>query len=275
LLAHAYGRALAQDGRERQVFVLPVQPGWYDPGALLGFVNPLRGDSYVRTAFLEFLIAAAGDPEHPYVAVLDEMNLSHPEQYMAPLLSAMETGDAIQFHTEDDIFDGVPRSIPYPANLVLIGTINMDETTHGLSDKVLDRAFVLEFWDVDLAAYPRWAQRSIATVHEARVRELLSALMQALAPARLHFGWRVVDDVLDFIERASPNSNELSFESALDAVIYAKVLPKLRGEDSPRFREALAKSEAVVGTFGLEQARTKLAELRRDLEATGSARFWR
>jgi hypothetical protein len=275
LLARAYGRALAQDGREQQVFVLPVQPGWYDPGALLGFVNPLRGDSYVRTAFLEFLMVAAGDPEHPYVAVLDEMNLSHPEQYMAPLLSAMETGDAIQLHTEDDVFDGVPRSIPYPKNLVLIGTINMDETTHGLSDKVLDRAFVLEFWDVDLAAYPRWGKRAITTAHEGRARDLLSALMQALAPARLHFGWRVVDDVLDFIERTSPIANELPFEAALDAVIYAKVLPKLRGEDAPRFREALNSSEAVLGRFGLEESKAKVAELKHDLEATGSARFWR
>jgi hypothetical protein len=151
----------------------------------------------------------------------------------------------------------------------------MDETTHGLSDKVLDRAFVLEFWEVDLAAYPRWGQRSIMAVHEARARELLSALMRALAPARLHFGWRVVDDVLDFIERTSPIGNELSFEEALDAVVYAKVLPKLRGEDAPRFREALAKSEVVLGMFGLEQSKAKVAELQRDLEATGSARFWR
>jgi hypothetical protein len=229
----------------------------------------------VRTAFLEFLIVAAGDPGRPYVAVLDEMNLSHPEQYMAPLLSAMETGDVIQLHTEGDFFDGVPASIPYPKNLVLIGTVNMDETTHGLSDKVLDRAFVLEFWDVDLAEYPRWGTRSIDTAHEAKVRELLSALTEALSPARLHFGWRVVDDVLDFLRRAATAGDTLSFHSALDGVIYAKVLPKLRGEDSPRFRDALAKCEATLSTFELKQSRLKVAELRNDLETTGSARFWR
>src|SRR6185295_13178836 len=138
LLAREYARAVTGHDSDRQRITLPVQPGWYDPGALLGFVNPLRGDSYVRTPFLEFLIAAAGDPSRPYVAVLDEMNLSHPEQYMAPLLSAMETGDVIPLHTEGDFFDGVPGSVAYPSNLVLIGTINMDETTHGLSDKVLD-----------------------------------------------------------------------------------------------------------------------------------------
>jgi MoxR-like ATPase len=275
LLAREYARAVTQGGSDRHRFTLPVQPGWYDPGALLGFANPLRSNSYVRTPFLEFLIAAAGDAGRPYVAVLDEMNLSHPEQYMAPLLSAMETGDAIQLHTEGDFFDGVPGSIVYPSNLVLIGTINMDETTHGLSDKILDRAFVLEFWDVDLAAYPRWRTRNISPSDEHRVRDVLTALLQALSPARLHFGWRVVDDVLDFLNQARGSGNTLSFDAALDGVIYAKVLPKLRGEDAPRFREALAKCEAALAQFGLSQSQAKVAELKRDVEATGSARFWR
>ena len=142
-------------------------------------------------------MAAAVDLTRPYIVVLDEMNLSHPEQYMAPLLSAMETGDAIQLHTEGEIFDGIPREIRYPRNLVLIGTVNMDETTHGLSDKVLDRAFVHEFWNIDLAAYPRWGTRGIDPAHETRTRDILTSLMKGLSPARLHFGWRVVDDVLD------------------------------------------------------------------------------
>jgi MoxR-like ATPase len=275
LLARAYAKALAQGGWNEKLFTLPVQPGWYDPGALLGFTNPLRDDSYVRTAFLEFLMAAAGDPERAYVAVLDEMNLSHPEQYMAPLLSAMETDDAIQLHAGGESVGGVPESIPYPPNLVLIGTVNMDETTHGLSDKVLDRAFVLEFWEIDLDAYPKWGTRSIDPAHEGRAREVLTALMQALSPARLHFGWRVVDDVLDFLSRAAGASEALSFESALDSVIYGKVLPKLRGEDAPRFRAALASCEEALKKFGLEGSRAKIVELQRDLETTGSARFWR
>ena len=156
LLPRSDANALIGRGSTKQLFTLPVQPGWYDPGALLGFTNPLRSDSYVRTPFLEFLMAAAVDLSRPYIVVLDEMNLSHPEQYMAPLLSAMETGDAVQLHTEGEIFDGIPRGIQYPRNLVLIGTVNMDETTHGLSDKVLDRAFVHEFWDIDLTSHPRW-----------------------------------------------------------------------------------------------------------------------
>lgn len=275
MLAREYARALAREGADHRLFTLPVQPGWYDPGALFGFPNPLRGESYVRTPFLEFLIEAAADPQRPYVAVLDEMNLSHPEQYMAPLLSAMETGEAINLHSEGDYFDGVPGALEYPKNLVLIGTVNMDETTHGLSDKVLDRAFVLEFWDIDLAAYPRWDSRSISPVQEARVREVLNGLMAALAPARLHFGWRVVDDVLDFLHKAAASADVLPFEAALDGVMYAKVLPKLRGEDAPRLRAALAGCQRTLAEFGLVRSQAKVAELIRDLETAGSARFWR
>lgn len=275
LLARAYAQAITGADNAARFFTLPVQPGWYDPGALLGFVNPLRGDSYVRTRFLDFLIGASADPIRPYVAVLDEMNLSHPEQYMAPLLSAMETGDALQLHAEGDYFDGIPATLLYPSNLVLIGTVNMDETTHGLSDKVLDRAFVLEFWDVSLADYPRWGKRAIPPALEARARDVLVALMAALSPARLHFGWRVVDDVMSFLAQARFPGATLSDDEALDAVVYAKVLPKLRGDDAPRFRVALDACEEALKRFGLEQSATRVADLRRDLETTGSARFWR
>ena len=275
LLARVYSRAITVGGSDIQRFTLAVQPGWYDPGALLGYKNPLRDDSYVPTGFLKFLMAAVSDPSRPYVAVLDEMNLSHPEQYMAPLLSAMETGDVIQLHAENELLQGVPESLPYPSNLVLIGTVNMDETTHGLSDKVLDRAFVLEFWDVDLDSYPRWGTRALDPVSEARARDAMVALMDALAPARLHFGWRVVDDVLNFLDRSASDGGSLELDAALDAVVYAKVLPKLRGEDGPRFREALTKCEAALVSFGLIQSRAKVAELRHDLESMGSARFWR
>jgi hypothetical protein len=271
-LAREYARAIT--ATEDQRITLPVQPGWYDPGALLGYVNPLQPDSYVRTPFLDFLIAAAGDPTRPYVAILDEMNLSHPEQYMAPLLSAMETGGFVPFHTEDEFFDGVPRSVGYPPNLVLIGTVNMDETTHGLSDKVLDRAFVLDFWHIDLDAYPRWGTFGLKDPDEKRIRELLTGLLAALAPARLHFGWRLVDDVLQFLSRAAA-TEILPFDDAVDGVVYGKILPKLRGDDTERLRDALKNCQELLESSGLNRSKAKIAELRKDLETTGSARFWR
>lgn len=276
LLARAYAAALAgAEHADAQTLTLPVQPGWYDPGALLGYINPLRSDSYVRTGFLEFLLRAAANPTRPHVVVLDEMNLSHPEQYMAPLLSAMETGDGIRLHAEDDVFDGVPRALPYPPNLVLIGTVNMDETTHGLSDKVLDRAFVLEHWDVDLDGYPRWSRPGLESAQIQKAQTVLADLMTALSPVRLHFGYRVVDTVLDYLVRITADGSGVAFHEALDFVVYAKVLPKLRGEDSSRLRAALETCDGCLEKHALTRSRSKVKELSADLQATGSARFWR
>ena len=277
LLARAYANALYPEDEAKQkdhLHIVSVQPGWYDPGPLLGYVNPLRSEAYVRTPFLDFLLQAVSNPQEPFVVVLDEMNLSRPEQYLAPLLSAMETGAPIDLHREDDVLDGIPSSIPYPTNLVLIGTVNMDETTHGLSDKVLDRAFTLEFWDIDLTTYPSWGSRKLLPANETKVRDVLTELMTALRPARLHFGWRVVDEVLDYLTMIG-ESNPLSFEDALDGVIYAKVLPKLRGDDNPRFRQALSQCSDVLNKHSLGQSLMKVKELEIDLEHTGSARFWR
>ncbi len=278
LLARAYGTVIAgkADAEGNQLCTVPVQPGWYDPSALLGYVNPLQGDSYIRTQFLEFLLAAADAPDRPFTVVLDEMNLSRPEQYLAPILSAMETGHALSLHREGEIFDGVPANIAYPSNLVIIGTVNMDETTHGISDKVLDRAFTIEFWDVNLADYPRWGERGLNAEHEEKARTLLTELMESLRPARLHFGWRVVDDVLDYTQRVTADGGAADPAAILDEVVYAKVLPKLRGADvSDRFGQALDKCADVLKRHGLKECRRKALDLKADLESTGSARFWR
>lgn len=277
LLARAYGAALwcNQPRPEEGLCTIPVQPGWHDPSSLLGYKNPLATESdYVRTEFLNFLLLASGNPSKPYTVVLDEMNLSHPEQYLAPLLSAMETGDDIVLHSEGDEICGVPPSIPYPENLVIIGTVNMDETTHGLSDKVLDRASVIDFWEIDVEAYPHWNTLDLDTAHVVLLRDLLSALGKALRPARLHFGWRTIGDVLGYVQIAL-SEGCLTIEMAADHAVYSKVLPKLRGEDSPRLRAAFSAASDVLDKAGLVASREKLRELTEDLKTMGSARFWR
>lgn len=277
LLARAYARALQgnSDDGEKRVLIEPVQPGWYDPSHLLGYLSPMGGENYVRTPFLDFLIQASGDPSKPYVLVLDEMNLSRPEQYFAPLLSRMETGGRINLHSEGVMFDGIPSYVPYPKNLAIIGTVNMDETTHGLSDKVLDRAFTVEFWDIDLDAYPRWGKSGLSKANETNVRATLGDLMKALYPAKMHFGWRAVDDVLQYLRAAESMGAKTSFNDLLDSVIFAKLLPKLRGENSDLFRNALQGAATAVEQRGLARSARRLKQLSADLDRIGSAHFWR
>jgi len=257
---------------QEQVRVIPVQPGWYDPSPLLGYVNPIQETSYRSAPFLELLQRAAGDPDRPYVAILDEMNLSHPEQYLAPILSAMETHGWIELHQLDEDSTLVKQRIQYPANLAIIGTVNMDETTHGLSDKVLDRAYTLEFWNINVNDFPGWATISLPGDIKEATRSLLDQLVKALDPVRLHFGWRTIDDVLSFLTfQLEHNQNA---KDSLDSVIYAKVLPKLRGEGS-RFQKVLQNVHEILLRNGLKRCADKVESMRADLVETGSARFWR
>ena len=286
-LASNYGLALvAGDVEEAKRRVLPVrvQPGWHDPAPLLGYSNPLAGGAYQRTEFLDFLIRASERPAEIHVCVLDEMNLSHPEQYLAPLLSAMEQRrGSVALHRGADAGESagsagradVPESVEYPANLVLIGTVNMDETTMGLSDKVLDRAFTMEFWDVDVAKWPGWKKCKLDGGGVAEVQALLADLMTALRPARLHFGWRVIAEVVGYLEAREREGGALDAKEALDRVIYAKVLPKLRGDDSPRYEEALGACGKILRERGLKRSAAKVRDLDEDRQAAGSFRFWR
>lgn len=275
LLAMCYAKGLwAGQSEQEGWYVVPVQPGWHDPSSLLGYVNPIDNEIYVRTGFLDFLLRAHADPDRPYTVLLDEMNLSHPEQYLAPLLSAMETGGDIELHALGDEVGDVPARIPYPGNLVLIGTVNMDETTHGLSDKVLDRASVIEFWDIDVDAFPGWRTTGLEPTSVALVREVLGTLVKALRPVRLHFGWRTIGDVIGYVEAAT-DGGEFDTHAALDHAIYSKVLPKLRGEDTPRLRAAFDEVGAALRARNLSESANKVVELATDLRHLGSARFWR
>lgn len=114
----------------------------------------------------------------------------------------------------------VPPRLAFPPNLTLVGTVNVDETTHALSPKVLDRAFVVEFNHIDLpgvcGAWPGYAE----IAHE------LEALHAALGAAGHPFGYRVVRELLDFLRASGrPWSQEGDF------LISSKLLPKLRGTE--------------------------------------------
>lgn len=271
-LALNYALALCGDqpGDLRHIKVIAVQPGWYDQTPLLGYVSALHESVYRGTPFLDLLREASANPTQPYVAILDEMNLSHPEQYMAQLLSGMELMEHIELHSIEKEATGIPQRILYPSNLVIIGTVNMDETTHGLSDKVLDRAFTMEFMQSSIGEHKAWSDEGdLPEPLRTLARTVLVELASALEPCRLNFGHRTEADVIGYLKARGAS------DGALDEVIYAKVLPKLRGEDSKTFRDALTRTLDIVRQHGLTRCTRKVESLRQDLVDGGSARFWR
>lgn len=156
--------------------MVQVKPNWHDSSDLIGYVSRVSGKAeYVAGEFLKFIAKAWEDTETPYFLCLDEMNLAPVEQYFAEYLSVIESrkshGDGIV--TTDPILEKADeewyfnltasltsdedirkqfneKGISIPQNLIVVGTVNMDETTFSFSRKVLDRAMTIEMNEVDL-----------------------------------------------------------------------------------------------------------------------------
>jgi 5-methylcytosine-specific restriction protein B len=220
------------------------------------------------------LLRRAGErPNQPFFLCLDEMNLARVEHYFAPFLSAMENeGGWLELHGEHEPVDNVDPKIPWPRNLFIFGTVNMDESTHAFSDKVLDRAFTFEFWDVDLAA---WEERQVeAGATQAIVSQLgllLRRAYDALWPARRHFGYRTADEALAF---CVAGADALDLPHLLDAVMLTKVLPRVRGDDAGPLEAALKELGKLAADEKLERTSEKIKAMLATLQSQGQTRFW-
>lgn len=163
-LAQAFVQWICDD--EKQYCLVPVGADWTNREPLLGYPNALTNSDYILpdSGVLQLMIRANNDPDRPYFLILDEMNLSHVERYFADFLSTMESEKQIPLHAkesglrvavlsscegeEETSKDGIgliPSALSFPPNLFIIGTVNIDETTHMFSPKVLDRANTIEF----------------------------------------------------------------------------------------------------------------------------------
>lgn len=123
--------------------IIPVGANWTENRHIIGFHNVIT-NKYQKTSALDLILSAEFDENNPHFLILDEMNLSHVERYFADFLSAMESEETIPLHDCNDIID-VPKEISVPPNILVIGTVNVDETTYMFSPKVLDRANTIEF----------------------------------------------------------------------------------------------------------------------------------
>lgn len=147
-LPMAFARAVGTEAA-----VIEVQAGWRDPQDLIGHYNAFEKKFYEKE-FLQALYRA-GTPrcaDTIRIVLLDEMNLSYPEQYFSDLLSTLELAEkdrrlVLMSHPVDpapDLFtEG--RILPIPPNVWFVGTANHDETTMDFADKTYDRSHVMEF----------------------------------------------------------------------------------------------------------------------------------
>ena len=247
--------------------LLPVRPDWTDSSDVLGYTD--SAGRFRRGDLLAVARAATERPDRHHVAVLDEMNLARVEHYFAEVLSRIEdrrpapgggfaSGPLLGQRPAGD--DAPWGDVGLPANLALVGTVNMDETTHGFSRKVLDRAFSLEISDLDLRVWrPDPAAAPAAPrpwpVHALRPRALrlgeldatdaeralvekaiaaLQAINDLLRVAQLQVGYRVRDEIALFLVHAAEVQGAFTTRQEvavdpLDLALVMKILPRLAG----------------------------------------------
>ncbi|TDO95012.1 dynein-related subfamily AAA family protein [Halanaerobium saccharolyticum] len=266
-LVELFARAIGCPSDNDRFKLISVKPDWNDSADLLGYSN-IRGD-FQPGPILETIKKAAADPANPYLVCLDEMNLARVEYYFSDFLSKMETrhydGDQIKTDrllNEND-FDPNDKNnsktkysnLHIPDNLYLIGTVNMDETTHPFSKKVLDRANTIEFNQIDLTAFLKEdysVQAQSLKVNNQflkteylnlkdllpakkdevrRITEELERLNQILKKANLQVGYRIRDEINFYVVEAL-DKELLAENTAFDKEILQKVLPRIQGSSA-------------------------------------------
>ena len=259
LFAEAVG-ANASNGRYKMV---SVRPDWSDSSDLFGHVD-LNGQ-FIPGAIIDFVKRAELDSTHPYFLCLDEMNLARVEYYLSDFLSVIETRDfqtghivsdplvSSTYYGSDAAAAGKYGTVPFPENLYVIGTVNMDETTFPFSRKVLDRANTIEFSFVDLTPPTEWASGTPAPLNIGNVFLKTEYLLLAqcadqqeavnfyclelqkinriLQQANAHVGYRVRDEVVFYLLN-NKAAELLSENEAIDNEIIQKILPRIQGSSA-------------------------------------------
>ena len=142
-LAHAFGSFV-----DNSSTVIPVQPMWKERTDLVGYYNEFT-KRFNETLLLEKMYEA-NYSEDIYITVLDEMNIARVEYYFAEFLSLLELPnpderylDVVSDKWENDPEQLKDGRIKLPNNMWFIGTANNDDSTFAISDKVYDRAMVM------------------------------------------------------------------------------------------------------------------------------------
>lgn len=319
--------------------MVQVKPNWHDSSDLIGYVSRVSGKAeYVAGDFLRFVAKAWEDKETPYFLCLDEMNLAPVEQYFAEYLSVVESRKSHEDGTvtTDPIFEKVDEEwyfnltaslttdenvrkqfnkdgICIPQNLIVVGTVNMDETTFSFSRKVLDRAMTIEMNDVDLHGGLTERNEQICKLGKAElignavegvdvyadnkevcetVLTYLDTVNAVLNGTPFKVAYRTRNEFFLYVVNNLPynkdeNDTELELgyvvARALDEITSMKVLSRIEGDDtkvSDEFLDRLSKTieDGLKAVSGEEHTITsislaKLKEMKAKL-ASGYTSFW-
>ncbi|KUJ77875.1 hypothetical protein AVO45_07825 [Ruegeria marisrubri] len=246
---------------------VPVQPRWDSPQDLMGFYNYIEG-KYRPTDLAQALYymdewngpADGGFDDRMLLVLLDEMNLARVEYYFSDFLSRLESRPGIdetdraearkdaELNLDIPMPDGqAPRIFP-GYNVLFAGTMNEDESTQSLSDKVVDRANVLRFaaprtikagqtqgTPVETRALTRrqwraWV-RDIDTLGSDRpkVEDHVEKMVGHMTALGRPFGHRLGRAIMAYAANYPEDNGHRDLQAALADQVEMRLLPKLRG----------------------------------------------
>ena len=295
-----------KDNRPDNFQLIQVKPNWHNSMDVVGFLSNIPEPHYVFTDFVRFIVKAWQHPETPYFLCLDEMNLAPVEEYFAEFLSAIESRawDEKGNYTTDPIIspfkvygkevceamlkellgeahhtEANPLAIQFeekgltlPPNLMVLGTVNMDETTFSFSRKVLDRAMSVEMNKVNyddfkegktelmplltdyndlLVNRPQKAQEVQEEIDSQKVIDYLKAVNELLDGTPFKLGYRAANEAILYVAASQEFAKEaFSIETAMDEFTLMKILSRIEGDDS---RLAIDENDERLQKAGLSE----------------------
>ena len=293
-----------KDNRPENFELIQVKPNWHNSMDVVGFYSNIS-KKYEFTPFVEFIVKAWQHTDMPYFLCLDEMNLAPVEEYFAEFLSAIESrstdenGDYITdpiikpfkkygkdvceamlrhllgeaHHTESNplAVQFSEKGLTLPPNLMVMGTVNMDETTFSFSRKVLDRAMSVEMNEVDydkflsgeseqfplltdmnelLVKRPQRAAEVTEEIESDKVIAYLKDVNTLMEGTPFKLGYRAANEAMLYVAACKKFAgSDYALANALDEFTLMKILSRIEGDDS---RLGMADDDPRIATLGIE-----------------------
>ena len=253
---------------------LPVQPDWDSPQSLFGYFNSIE-KRFNATTLLRAMVSfqkEEGDSENIYdlhdrvlLVLLDEMNLAHVELYFADLLSKLEEQRGQKGVETFEVDLGAGRDkykIRLSRNIIWSGTMNEDETTKSLSDKVIDRGNVISFPRpvkferyndkglepesamIKRSVWEGWNSSNNKLEITPEIDEIIESYCKAVMDINMslkyvnralgHRVWQSIENYMishPIVIQHQDDMNELrkALQYAFEEAVVYKIVPKLRG----------------------------------------------
>lgn len=272
---------------------VPVQPRWDSPQDLMGFYNYIEGKfrptdmARALWALDEVNNTENALEDRMMMVLLDEMNLARVEYYFSDFLSRLENRprqdkvDDANLRKDAEIELEIPKMESPPRifpgyNLLFAGTMNEDESTQSLSDKVVDRANILRFsapkkikngraegtleetMALSRGTWSKWV-RSITEVDgDSRVNSRVEKMVELMRDFKRPFGHRLGRAIMAYAANYPETEGSRGIDDALADQVEMRLLPKLRGVEvdlaEPQFSKLMAFVERELGDEALAQA---------------------